>query len=295
MIKVRIPATSANLGSGFDSLGLAVTLYNYVFMEEAEGCRITAIDGADIPTDETNLVYAAAKRLYALCGRPFPGLRILQENNIPLARGLGSSSACIVGGLFGANALLGEPVGRDEIINAAAAIEGHPDNVTPAILGGLVTAALDDGKVFYVKREIAADLRFVTFVPDFELQTSAARAALPKEVSHRDAVFNLSRAALMSASLCSGKYENLRVSADDRLQQPYRFPLIPGAERAFSAAYDLGAYAAYISGAGSTVMAIVDARDEGFVPRARRALDDLGLQKWACADYSIDNTGTQIF
>jgi homoserine kinase len=177
MIKVRIPATSANLGSGFDSLGLAVTLYNYVFMEEAEGCRITAIDGADIPTDETNLVYSAAKHLYGLCGRPFPGLRILQENNIPLARGLGSSSACIVGGLIGANALLGNPVGRDEIIHIAAAIEGHPDNVAPAILGGLVTAALESGKVYYVKREIAADLRFVTFVPDFELQTSAARAA----------------------------------------------------------------------------------------------------------------------
>ncbi|HPW00634.1 MAG TPA: homoserine kinase, partial [Oscillospiraceae bacterium] len=133
MIKVRIPATSANLGSGFDSLGLAVTLYNYVFMEEADGCRITAIDGADIPTDENNLVYVAAKHLYALCGRPFPGLRILQENNIPLARGLGSSSACIVGGLFGANALLGEPIGRDEIINVAATIEF--DNTT-----GRVTA-----------------------------------------------------------------------------------------------------------------------------------------------------------
>lgn len=295
MIKVRIPATSANLGSGFDSLGLAVTLYNYVFMEEAEGCRITAIDGADIPTDETNLVYTAAKHLYALCGRPFPGLHILQENNIPLARGLGSSSACIVGGLIGANALLGEPVGRDEIIHIAAAIEGHPDNVTPAILGGLVTAALESGKVYYVKQEIAADLCFVTFVPDFELQTSAARAALPKEVSHRDAVFNLSRAALMSMSLSSGKYENLRVGADDRLQQPYRLSLIPGGEQAVSMAYGLGAYASYISGAGSTIMAIVDAKDESFVVRARKALDDLGLRAWACTEYSIDNAGVQIF
>lgn len=295
MIKVRIPATSANLGSGFDSLGLAVTLYNYVFMEEAEGCRITAIDGADIPLDETNLVYTAAKYLYDLCGRPFSGLRILQENNIPLARGLGSSSACIVGGLFGANALLGEPVGRDEIINIAATIEGHPDNVTPAILGGLVTTALDSGKVFYVKQEIATDLRFVTFVPDFELQTSVARAALPKEISHKDAVFNLSRAALMSVSLYSGKYENLRTGADDRLHQPYRLSLIPGGKQAVSLAYDLGAYASYISGAGSTIMAIIDAREESFVARARKGLDDLGLQAWGCTDYSIDNTGTQIF
>jgi len=295
MIKVRIPATSANLGSGFDSLGLAVTLYNYVFMEEADGAHIQAIDSVNIPTDETNLVYTTARRLYEICGRPFYGMRILQENNIPMARGLGSSSACIIGGLFGANELLGRPVGRDELINIAATIEGHPDNVTPAILGGLVTTALDGGKVLYVKQEIASDLRFVTLVPDFELQTSVARAALPQTVPYRDAVFNLSRAALMSVSLYSGKYENLRTAADDRLHQPYRLALIPGAEKAVAMAYELGAYASYISGAGSTIMAIIADDNTAFETGAAKQLSYLGLDKWTVKSYSIDNSGTLVF
>lgn len=295
MINVRIPATSANIGSGFDSLGLAVTFYNYVFLEEAEGAIIEAVDNAPIPKDETNLVYTTAKRLYEICGKPFYGMRILQENNIPMARGLGSSSACIVGGLFGANKLLGEPLTRDEIIDLAATIEGHPDNVTPAIMGGLVTTAMEDNHVFYVKQEIANNLSFVTFVPEFELQTSVARSALPKEVSHKDAVYNLSRAALMSVSLYSGKYENLKVGACDKLHQPYRLSLIPGGEKAVEISYSLGAYAAYISGAGSTIMAIVPEDNKNFVNEAKEAIISAGLKGWTINSYSIDNAGTLVF
>ena len=141
-IKVRIPATSANLGPGFDSIGLAVNRYNYVTIEEADGCQIISLDGAPVPTDETNLVYSTAKSLYELCGVPFKGLKIGQINNIPFARGLGSSSACIIGGLKGANRLLGNPLADDDLINLAADLEGHPDNSTPALTGGLVTAVL---------------------------------------------------------------------------------------------------------------------------------------------------------
>ena len=144
MVKVKIPATSANIGSGFDSLGLAVTLYNYVFMDEYDGLQINSLDGIPIPSDETNLVYTTAKSLYELCGKPFHGLRIHQENNIPMARGLGSSSACIIGGLLGANELLGRPLSRNELVDLAAKMEGHPDNSTPALVGGLVTAVLTD-------------------------------------------------------------------------------------------------------------------------------------------------------
>ena len=178
MVKVKIPATSANIGSGFDSLGLAVTLYNYVFMDEFDGLQISSMDSVPIPCDETNLVYTTAKSLFELCGRPFYGLRIHQENNIPLARGLGSSSACIIGGLMGANELLGRPLSHNELINLAAKMEGHPDNSTPALVGGLVTAVLDgSGEVYYVKQVIKHDLRFATFIPDFELKTSTRRAA----------------------------------------------------------------------------------------------------------------------
>ena len=174
MLKLRIPATSANIGPGFDSIGLAVGLYNYVTLEEYDGLAIESLDGKEIPTDETNLVYTTAKRLYELCGVPFRGLKIGQINNIPLTRGLGSSSACVIAGLKGANRLMGNPVSDDELLNLAAGIEGHPDNSTPALTGGLVTAVFDGKKVWYVKQEIKNDLRFVAVVSSCRPRRRAA-------------------------------------------------------------------------------------------------------------------------
>ena len=294
MINVQIPATSANIGSGFDSLGLAVSMYNYIQMEEADVLDIRSEDGIAIPVDESNLVYQSAKYIYDLCGKSLKGMKIRQINNIPMARGLGSSSACIVGGLVGANHLLGSPLAQKDLVNIAATMEGHPDNSTPALLGGLVTAVLEKGKVHYVKQAIAQDLRFVAIVPDFELKTSFARQALPRDVSHGDAVFNLSRAALMSVSLYSGNYHNLKVACDDRLHQPYRLSLINGAHEVFDAAYQLGAYAIYISGAGSTLMAIVNNEKTDFSARMRSELDALGLSKWQVHDLSITNVGARV-
>ena len=295
MIKIRIPATSANIGSGFDSWGLALNLYNYIYMEQIDGIEIKSKDHTVIPTGENNLVYKTAKHLFEICGKPFTGLHIEQENNIPMTRGLGSSSACIVGGLFGANELMGNPLSQDELVNFAAVMEGHPDNSTPAILGGLVTAVIDEGKVYCVKQEITEKLRFFAFIPDFEMSTEMARAALPQTIAHKDGVFNLSRAALMSVSLYSGKFQNLRIAAQDRLHQPYRLGLIKDGDKVFQLAYDLGAYAAYISGAGSTLMAIVDEKmAESFEAEARKGLDYLGHQSWEIKKMMIDNLGTQI-
>ena len=180
MLKITVPASSANLGAGFDALGLALTLYNRVWMEEADGCHIESADGVPIPTDETNLIYHTARVLYRRCGRPFRGLHIRQENNIPMARGLGSSSACLVAGLLGANTLLGSPLGPEDVADLAAELEGHPDNVAPALLGGLVTAVMDGGRVHTVSVPVSERIRFAVFIPDFELKTEAARAALPK-------------------------------------------------------------------------------------------------------------------
>lgn len=294
MIKIRIPATSANIGSGFDSLGVAVSMYNYVYLQEAEGLTIVSRDGADIPLSEKNLVYKTAKHLYDLCGRPLPGLAIEQINNIPLARGLGSSSACIIGGLLGANEMMGRPLSQDEIIDIAAVLEGHPDNSTPALTGGLITAVLDSGKVHYVKQEVLGELKFGAIIPDFELHTSQARGALPDTLPHTDARFNLSRAALMAVSLYSGKYENLRVAADDRLHQPYRLSLIPGGAEAMDMCYENGAYAAYISGAGSAIMAIFNDRVLDFEQKTRDRLDEMGLHSWKLHILSIDNNGAMV-
>ncbi len=294
MLKITVPASSANLGAGFDALGLALTLYNRVWMEEADGCHIQAVDGAAIPTDESNMIYHTAQKLYERCGYPFRGLTILQENNIPMTRGLGSSSACLIAGLIGANTLMGSPVSLPDLCDIAAELEGHPDNIAPALFGGLVTSVMDSGRVHTVSVPVSDRIRFAVFVPDFELKTEVARAALPTEISREDAVYNLSRAALMTASLFSGSLDNLRVAVQDRLHQPYRFPLIPGAEQVFYLAYQLGAYGVAVSGAGPSILAIVDAGDQSFVPRAAAQLAEAGLSGWQIHLFSCDNQGACV-
>ncbi|MDE7295146.1 MAG: homoserine kinase [Oscillospiraceae bacterium] len=294
MIKLKIPATSANLGAGFDALGLALTFYNYVEMEEAEGCFISSSDNCPIPTDPSNLIYRTAETVYNICGRDFKGLRIKQTNNIPMARGLGSSSACIIAGLVGANTLMGSLLNPDELVNLSAQIEGHPDNTAPALLGGIVTAVFDGKCVHWVKQEVFTTLKFIAVIPDFELKTEEARAVLPKEISHKDAVYNLSRAALFSASLLTGKYENLRTAVHDRLHQPYRMELIPHGREIFDIAYTNGAYAAYLSGAGPALMMIVDGENKFFKGKMRFALDNMGLTDWDVMEMHIDNKGTDV-
>jgi len=291
MVKIRIPATSANIGSGFDALGVAVTMYNYIYMQESDSLSVLSRDGKDIPLGEENLVWKTVKNLYETCGRKINGLKLEQISNIPLARGLGSSSTCIVGGLLGANEMMGRPLSQDEIINIAAVMEGHPDNSTPALTGGLVTAVLEGGNVHYVKQDVQSDLKFAVIIPDFELKTSLARSVLPDNVPHKDARFNLSRSALMAVSLYSGKYENLRIAADDRLHHPYRLDLIPNGRRVIDMCYENGAYASYISGAGSAIMSIVDDERLDFEQKTRDCLNNMGLNSWELHILSIDNKG----
>ena len=291
MIKLQIPATSANLGAGFDALGLALEFYNVVEMEESDTIAITSADATPIPTDENNLIYQSVKDVYQICGKKLDGLKMVQTNTIPMTRGLGSSSACIVAGLMGANTLLGNPLNTDDLVDLAAQIEGHPDNTAPALLGGIVTAVFDGRRVHWVKQEVYTKLRFVAMIPDFELKTEKARACLPSEVAHKDAVYNLSRAALFSASLLTGKFENLRTAVHDKLHQPYRMALIPHAREVFDIAYAHGAYAAYISGAGPTIMAIADEENSYFAGKMRFSLDNIGLTGWKVQDMKIDNKG----
>lgn len=294
MINIRIPATSANLGAGFDALGLAITYYNYVEMEESDVIDISSADNIKIPQDENNLIYISAKDLYNVCGKKLQGLKIVQTNNIPMARGLGSSSACIIAGLVGANTMLGNPLTKDDLVDLAAQIEGHPDNTAPALLGGIVTAVFDGKKVHWVKQEVFTKLKFVAIIPDFELKTEKARACLPKEIPHKDAVYNLSRAALFSASLLTGKFENLRTAVHDRLHQPYRMSLIPNAREVFDIAYNHGAYGVYLSGAGPTIMAIVDENNTYFAGKMKFSLDNAGLSGWQVHELHIDNNGTAL-
>lgn len=294
MIKIKIPATSANLGAGYDSLGLALDFYNQVNMEESDTIDITSLDGLNIPTDKTNLIYKSASDLFKVCGKKLCGLKLEQTNNIPMARGLGSSSACIVAGLVGANTLLNNPLTIDDLVDIAAQIEGHPDNTAPALLGGIVTAVFDGKKVHWVKQEVFTKLKFVALIPDFELKTEKARACIPKEISHKDAVYNLSRAALFSASLLTGKFENLRTAVHDRLHQPYRMELIPRCREVFDIAYNHGAYGVYISGAGPAVMAIVDDNNDYFCGKVEFSLNTAGLTGWTVHEFHIHNSGVMV-
>jgi homoserine kinase len=262
-------------------------------MEEWDGADISTSDGSIVPAGETNLIYSSAKFLFELCGRRFCGLKLVQENNIPMTRGLGSSSACIVAGLVGANALLKEPLSKDDLVNLAARLEGHPDNSTPAILGGLVAAVFDGNRVYSVKVPISGRLKFAAFIPDFELKTEEARAALPTEVPHSDAVFNLSRSALMIASLFSGRLDNLRIAAGDRLHQPYRLKFIAHAGEIFDLAYNCGAYAVFISGAGPTLMAMINVTDLQFYDRAQAELSK-NYSGWQLRILDCDEFGASV-
>jgi homoserine kinase len=295
MIRIQVPATSANLGSGFDSLGIALDLYNQVWMEESDTIDITCKDDIVVPMDDSNLIFWAAKQVYEKCGRKLPGLKIVQENNIPMARGLGSSSACIVSGILGANRLLGSPLTKQDLINLAAKIEGHPDNTTPAIEGGLGASAMAAGRGYSVSVPVSDKIRFVLFIPPFELKTEKARSVLPEQYSRSDAVYNLSRSALMAASLFSGKLENLRVAVQDKIHQPYRASLIDNLDNVFRISYELGSLGTYVSGAGPTIISMIDAEDtENFAKYAAHHLEEKGIADWQIKVLNTDSQGAQI-
>ena len=292
-VTVKVPATSANMGSGYDSIGIALDLYNIITLEESDHIDISDVHGEKIPIDETNLIYQCAKRVYDICGAPLPGLKIVEDCAIPQTRGLGSSSACTVAGILGANALLGNPLSQENIIDLAASIEGHPDHSTPAILGGFCVALLEYGKVWSVRVPMNGTVDFIIFIPDFELSTEKARAALPEKVAHHDAVFNLARAALLAGSLTTGKLENVGVAVGDCLHQPYRFSLIENGEDVVRGAKELGALGAYISGAGPSIVAMVYKGDRDYLSRAQ-AMCAEKYPHWKAVQLRCDEVGATV-
>lgn len=296
MYKITVPATSANVGSGFDSSGVAVRLYNTIYFDRSDNVDILSLDDTSIPVDGENLIYKAAKLLFGEAGEPLPGLLLRQRNNIPMTRGLGSSSACIVAGLLGANALLGGRYTRQQLMDMAARMEGHPDNVVPAFSGGFSTSVIDaGGRVMTTRFDIEQSLQFVAFIPPFELKTSVARSVIPEMVSHEDAVYNLSRSGLLTAAFAAKDYRLLNEAVKDRLHQPYRISMIEGGAEVFGISEALGALATYISGAGSTVMAIVSPENETY----RKKIAEEMKKTERTAQYKIvwltaDNSGATI-
>lgn len=264
-VRVRVPATTANLGPGLDVLGMALDLWNEaVFTPTDDGQVRVSVEGegaGHLPEDAENTVAEAALRVYAAAGRTPSGMRIACNNQIPLGSGLGSSSAAILTGMLGANVLLDNPFTQAEILQLATHTEGHPDNVAPALLGGLVVSYLEMDEVVAVPlpmEEAARDIEIRVVLPDFSLPTSEARAVLPAQVSRQDAVANLGRAVLVVEALQRGDVALLRRAMQDRMHQPHRLPHLPGGEGALAAAQALGAAAA-LSGAGPSVIAFAPA------------------------------------
>ncbi len=264
-VTVRVPASSANLGPGFDCLSLALGLYNQVEMEilpEGWEIRVAGEGGPDIPTDESNLVLQAARQVFSRIRVHPTGLRLSLSNKIPPARGLGSSAAAVVGGLVAANALSGSRLSTGELLKLAAKMEGHPDNVAPALLGGLTIAVQEGPEVIALKLEPPAGLIVLAAVPAFPLATRRARQVLPTRVTREDAVFSLGRAALLVGAMTTGRLDLLRTAMADRLHQPFREQLVPGLRDVIAAALDAGALGVALSGSGPSVIALSDRSDK---------------------------------
>lgn len=293
MVKVIVPATSANLGPGFDTLGVALEMYNVIEMAET-GILDDVIEieghGEALERPENNLVWQAAQRVFERLGyRPY-GFWIREQIGIPVARGLGSSAAAIVGGLVGANALVERMTGRpglstDELLQMAVEMEGHPDNVTPALVGGFTVACMEEGRPLYVRFDPPPQLKAVVAMPEVPLSTKKARGVLPGEIKLADAVYNVSRATLLVAALMSGKLELLSVATKDRLHQPYREALVPGLRAVLQAARDAGALGVALSGAGPSVIALVQDHAEA-VERAMEA-----AFQWTGSDCRVRTVG----
>ncbi len=295
IIKVKVPATTANLGAGFDTLGIALSVYNYVYFSGNSHCESDCLKDTKMLRDNNNLMYKSAARLFEICGEELPfDLKIHQASNIPITRGLGSSSACIVAGLMGANRLLGSPLNNKDILKLATELEGHPDNVAPAILGGMVDSVYNDGEVYYVKHNISSKLKFIAIIPNFKMSTNQSRLSLPSVVSHEDAVFNVSRSTLFVSSIITEKFENLSVAVSDRLHQPYRLKLIDRSDEIFDIAYRFGAYAVYLSGSGPTIIAICDKSNMSFYNKIRNELNRMNFNKWKVLDLNVDNEGASV-
>ena len=273
-MKVRVPASSANVGPGFDSFAIALPLLAEFELHPARAWTVTA-NGDGIPAGEDNLFVVAARAVAKVCGTSVPAQHVEQRSSIPIARGLGSSAAAIVGGAVAANALLGEPLDRRTLLRVASEVEGHPDNVAAALYGAFTLALPDEGGPVATRMAFPRTWRICVFVPNARLSTDEARAVLPDQVSRADAIFNLSHAAALVAAILKSDGALLSLAMNDRLHQPARTRLVPALAEIIAAARGAGAFGAALSGAGPSVLAIAPVR---LAPRVVSAMEEIAEQ-----------------
>lgn len=289
-VRIQVPATSANLGPGFDVAGLALTMYNTFLFELNDG----GVNISGCPEqfcNEDNMTYQAFKTAAEYCGLDFKGVNIECSGDVPYTRGLGSSSTCIVAGIAGAFAFVNKGEDRQEILELATRIEGHPDNVAPAIFGGLTVSIMYNDKVLTLNIPVKHEYRFVALIPPFTLSTELSRSVLPSEVKRQDAILNVSHLALVVASLINGYDEGLKLGFKDKLHQPYRGHLIKGYDGIMDALdRDSQVLGSYLSGAGPTLMAVINAEDTMGVVRIKEELGSL-LDGWQVVKLELDHKG----
>jgi len=308
-ITVKVPATTANIGPGFDCLGMALPIYNTVTIEETvlpgTGVEINVFSESDlvdqsslehVPLDKNSIVYKAVELLYNMIGQAPDELRINIYANIPIARGLGSSSSVIVGALFAANELLGRPADEPALLSIACEIEGHPDNITPAIVGGLVISSQeDDGSVVYRKLDWPDEWAVTVCIPDFELSTDIARSVLPEVVPMRDAIFNAKRLAMFVEAVKTKDAELMRLALQDKLHQPYRMKLVPGLNSIIDNLKHFDSVlGCVLSGAGSSILIISEKNN---LDKIRGIVKDTWAEqniKCETKTLSVEKNGAQI-
>lgn len=303
-ISVKVPATTANIGPGFDSFGMAIPLYNIVTIEETVlgGVEIELISKNDdiqdlhLPADDTNIIYGAIEQLYACVGQVPSAIKVTIDTNIPIAKGLGSSASVIVGALIAANELLGKPADLDALLSIANEVEGHPDNTTPAFMGGFCISSLEeDGSIKYCKLDWPGNWKLTLCVPDFELSTSISRSVLPEQISREDAVFNIRRSAMLVHAIHTKDAELMKLAMQDKLHQPYRIRFVPGLEEVMEELKNFeNVLGVALSGAGPSILVISSGNNLDKIKEIIKTTWEKYSVKAAINTFDIDNVGAEI-
>ena len=295
MIKVKIPASSANMGPGFDTLGVALNLYSRLEVEEiSEGLVVNTLNAKGyVPRDENNLIYKAMMKVFEYTGYEKKGLKITQDSAIPMTRGLGSSSACIIGGMLAANIISGRKLTYGEILNLASRMEGHPDNVAPALYGGFCVSMFDGERTITKSNKIDPKIKFAVMIPDYFVATKKSRGVLPETVPIKDAAFNIAHASMFQSALINGDMDILREAVSDRLHQQYRKDYVDGFDEIFEKTYESGSRATYLSGSGPTIVSVLDGDYFEFNREMQKFFKE-NSHKWTCMILSVDNVGSVV-
>jgi len=292
MFEIKVPATSANMGPGMDTLGIAFKLYNSFIVEEIEtGFEILGCDKKYANSD--NLVYSTMLKTFKKLKVAPKGVRITFKTDVPVSSGLGSSATCILAGIIAANKLSGDILTKQDVLNFACEIEGHPDNVTTAMVGGMTTSIMNDGATYYNKIPISVGIKFCALIPKLQLLTETSRKVLPDTIPFKDAVYNVGMVSMLIASLVNGDYKGVKLASKDKLHQPYRTSLIENYSDITSFVQDSEAIGVFLSGAGPTIIVMLKKEDNKTVEKLKKFLKGIS-GNWETLNLEIDEEGVTM-